>query len=60
MAYEAFGPKTYHVRRYNRFNFSDEEIMARGLTKEQAETVAHRLQSSDTGLGGNAYQVSQD
>jgi len=53
-------PQTYSVKRYNRFNFCDEEIVVRGLTKEQAEIIAQRLRSTDVGLGGNAYQVIPD
>lgn len=52
--------KTYSVKRYNRFNFTDEEIVVQGLTKEQAETIAQRLQNSDRGLGATVYTVIPD
>lgn len=52
--------KTYSVKRYNRFNCSDEEIIVRELAKEQAEAIAQRLQSADQGLGGTTYTVIPD
>lgn len=60
MAYERYGDKKYRVRRYNRFNFSDEEVIQGGLTKEQAEKMADRLQSNDNGLGATRYSAEPE
>ncbi len=61
MAYECYGPTTYKVRYYNRFNFSDDRTVVPGpLTKEQAEKIASELQSNHDGLGAGVYEAVKE